>query len=275
MDSDTHVDTFGLAVDVVDQRAIPFDDPAETYHDASKFQRSIISRQVIGSRMLAASRPLQIVATRASKRYEHLPHVALPEPQWPAATFGATIEARRSVRAFTPQAVALPQLATVLHAAYGRTHALDTDGVTPLRATPSGGALYPLELYVAAVRVDGLEPALYHFDPMRFLLERLDGADAIPRLERTLVQPELLRDGAFTIVMSAMFMRTRFKYGLRGYRFALIEAGHCAQNALLAATALGLAAVPNGGFYDGEVEALLHLDGVRESVLYMLSFGAP
>jgi SagB-type dehydrogenase family enzyme len=72
-----------------------------------------------------------------------------------------------------------------------------------------------------------------------------------------------------------MFWRTRFKYGLRGYRFALLEAGHVVQNVLLACTALGLAAVPVGGFYDRPVDALLGADGVNESVVYAVSLGRP
>ena len=51
-----------------------------------------------------------------------------------------------------------------------------------------------------------------------------------------------------------MFWRTRFKYGLRGYRFALLEAGHVMQNAVLAAAALALPALPVGGFYDRRLD---------------------
>jgi SagB-type dehydrogenase family enzyme len=70
-----------------------------------------------------------------------------------------------------------------------------------------------------------------------------------------------------------MFWRTRFKYGLRGYRFALLEAGHLMQNVLLAAAALDLAAVPVGGFFDSRLERLLSIDGVNESALYCASIG--
>jgi SagB-type dehydrogenase family enzyme len=70
-----------------------------------------------------------------------------------------------------------------------------------------------------------------------------------------------------------VFWRSRFKYGLRGYRFVLLEAGHAAQNALLAAAALALAAVPLGGFYDRRVDELIEADGVDESALYLVCVG--
>ena len=71
------------------------------------------------------------------------------------------------------------------------------------------------------------------------------------------------------IFVAAVFGRTRFKYGVRGYRFALLEAGHVGQNVLLAATALGLGAVPLGGYYDRLTDEFLGLDGVNESTLYI------
>jgi SagB-type dehydrogenase family enzyme len=75
--------------------------------------------------------------------------------------------------------------------------------------------------------------------------------------------------------MTAMFWRSRFKYGARAYRFALMEAGHVGQNLLLAAAALGLGAVPLGGFYDREVDAFLGVDGIYEASLYLVPVGYP
>ena len=80
---------------------------------------------------------------------------------------------------------------------------------------------------------------------------------------------------AALLLVAAVFGRTRFKYGLRGYRFALLEAGHVGQNVLLAATALGLAAVPLGGYYDRRTDEFLGLDGVNESTLYTVAVGCP
>jgi SagB-type dehydrogenase family enzyme len=62
---------------------------------------------------------------------------------------------------------------------------------------------------------------------------------------------------------------------VRGYRFALLEAGHVGQNILLVATALGLGAVPLGGYYDRLTDHFLGLDSVNESTLYTFAVGRP
>ena len=158
------------------------------------------------------------------------------------------------------------------------THALDSaDGAhaLPLRAVPSGGALYPLELYVAALRVDGLEPGSV---PLRSASQRArDRSDRDRRGEVAALStyPEIVSGCAALLLVAAVFGRSRFKYGLRAYRFALLETGHVGQNILLAATALGLAAVPLGGYYDRRADEFLGLDGVNESTLYTVAVGCP
>ena len=52
------------------------------------------------------------------------------------------------------------------------------------------------------------------------------------------------------------------------------EAGHAAQNILLQATALGLAAVPIGGFDPAAVTHLLALPP-GQTVLYLIPVGEP
>ena len=87
--------------------------------------------------------------------------------------------------------------------------------------------------------------------------------------------PELLEPAAALLVVTAVFWRTRFKYALRGYRFALLEAGHVGQNVALASAALELAALPVGGVYDRRLEEVLGVDGVNESVVYLFALGRP
>jgi len=63
------------------------------------------------------------------------------------------ITQRRSVRSFTDRELTQAQLSQLLWAAQGIT---DPRG---LRAAPSAGALYPLELYVIS------SGGLYHYQP--------------------------------------------------------------------------------------------------------------
>jgi SagB-type dehydrogenase family enzyme len=269
-----YVRTVRLAPLVYGEDGVPLDDPAELYHEASKIYPSFGARQTRGY-LLEANEELRFSSARSVKRSRHLPAVTLPEPALPQASFGDVVNARRSERCFGAGPVSLEELSGLLHAAYGTTHPMIPDappGIGPLfRTVPSGGGLYPLELDAFAWNVHGLERGRYHFDPLRRVLEVIRVADEREAMRSTTVYEDIVTGCAVLVVISAMFWRTRFKYGLRGYRFALIEAGHVAQNVLLAATAFDLACVPLGGFFDREMDDLLGLDGVNESALYAVA----
>jgi SagB-type dehydrogenase family enzyme len=256
-----------------------FGDAAENFHEASKLYPSFGVRQSRGY-LLEARSDLRQSTARAVKRHHSLATTPLPPPALPPTPLASVISERTSSRSFGSAPVTTGELSALLHAGYGVTHQLDPalpEGTPPLlRTVPSGGGLYPLELYVFAYAVDAVEPALYHFDPPRHRLERLLLAPAErlrTQVAEASIYPELSGGGALLVAISAMFWRTRFKYGLRGYRFALLEAGHVAQNVLLAAAALGLASVPIGGFFDPRMDELLLLDGVNESMLYGVAVG--
>ena len=76
------------------------------------------------------------------------------------------------------------------------------------------------------------------------------------------------------LVFTAVAARTTRKYGERGVRYVHMEVGHAAQNVLLAAAALGLAAYPVGAFDDARVGELLQL-ARGEAALYLVPVGAP
>jgi SagB-type dehydrogenase family enzyme len=251
-------------------------DAAECYHEASKVSPTQIGRQVAGATRLEATPDLQLSMTRAVRRLP-LPQRELPPSRQPDLALWDAIAERRSCRRFTDQAIHVRDLAGLLDAAYGVTDALESDDgrhSLPLRAVPSGGALYPLELYVAALRVDGLDAGLYHFDPLKRTLALARSSLSAAEIAPLSTYPEIVGESAAVIFVAAVFGRTRFKYGLRGYRFALLEAGHVGQNVLLAATALGLGSVPLGGYYDRLTDEFLGLDGVNESTLYTIAFGS-
>src|SRR5262249_47457145 len=156
---------------------------------------------------------------------------------------------RASPSEFTHRPVPIDMLAGVIRACYGTTRTAE-DLVRPLRTAPSAGALYPLELYLFATRVHCLPKGLYHIDPDGPILTRIEPAADETVLASAFAQRKLFQTAAATIFMVGVFKRSTFKYGNRGYRFVLIEAGHVAQNLNLAATALGIAARNVGGYRD-------------------------
>jgi SagB-type dehydrogenase family enzyme len=249
------------------------DDPVELYHEASKLQPALVPRQMRGVFALDRSDPLKAATVRAVRRNSSRPTLDLPKRALPAMPVGAAIAARRSVRSFGPGPIRLDELATILHTAYGTVEWLATPTPSePLgrRTVPSGGALYPLELYVLPRRVEGLESVLHHYDPLQHRLACLPRSLDTGEIS---VDTDAYAAAAAVVFVAAVFWRSRFKYGLRAYRFTLLEAGHVCQNALLAATALGLGSVVIGGFYDAIVDRALELDGIHDSTLVTVCVG--
>lgn len=160
---------------------------------------------------------------------------------------------RRSVRSFAKTPLSLAELGQLLWAAQGINH---PEG---LRTAPSAGALYPLELYTVVGAVDGLESGIYHYQPQGHGLEKIAAGDQRGPLALAALHQSWMQDAAVVIVFSAVFERTRLKYGTRATRYAHMEVGHAAQNLFLQAEALELATVVVGAFDDDQVAATLGL----------------
>jgi SagB-type dehydrogenase family enzyme len=243
---------------------VTYDDPAETFHEASSLHPDVAPGYLLSLLELERNAALQETVARASYTRAHLAGIDLPPPELGRARLHDVLLGRRSR---TPQARArlpLAKLASTLGAAYRSEH--------DRRPVPSAGALYPLELYVVALDVDSLAPGVHHYNPYRHRLAHLRTVERAA-VARALVDRELAEDAAALLVVTAMFWRSRFKYGLRGYRFALLEAGHLMQSALLAATALGVPARPLGGYYDRLLDALVGADSLDEASVYALLLG--
>jgi SagB-type dehydrogenase family enzyme len=209
------------------------------------------------------------------KPFKDALQVSLPD-ELPVSqrSFDDVLRSRTSARAFNGDGIELDELAKVLFMSYGITR--DNEGTNfprAFRTVPSGGALYPLDIYIYAARVHGLDMGLYHYTPNSHSLDVLRTADELERISRFFVQGYLALKAAAILFISATFARTVFKYGDRGYRFVLLEAGHLAQNANLTAQEMDLATANIGGFTDRDVDRYLGLDGVNESTMYLLLIG--
>ena len=92
-------------------------------------------------------------------------------------------------------------------------------------------------------------------------------------MEELIYAQGLWDNASGVLVLTASFEKTQVKYGERGYRFVLLDAGHLAQNILLVCEDLGLAAIPLGGFDDDGLANELQLHGELETPLYVIFIG--
>lgn len=207
---------------------------------------------------------------RAFKEYRLAPRTLLPEAQSLPISLDQLILKRQTIRKFTTQAVSLEQVATQLALSYRIKQANPAR-----RPVPSGGALYPLELYIAALNIEGVAQGLYHYHPGLHALELLSDHPPLPALQHGILPGNLPAGTAYVVCICGILPRNRFKYAELGYRLMVLEAGHLAQNILLVATAQELGTLPVCGFYDDRMHDLLEIDGVDEVCLYLLVIGHP
>lgn len=173
---------------------------------------------------------------------------------------------RRTVRSFQPQPLTLQQLSQLLWAAQGITGPRGFK-----RAAPSAGALYPMDLYAAvgSDSVEALDAGLYRYRPQGHRLEPGSAGDLRGEIARACVSQMWMAQAPVTLVITAEYARITPKYGNRGVRYAMIEAGHMGQNIFLQAQALGLAAGIVGAFHDRAVTEVLQIPDSHEPLLIM------
>jgi SagB-type dehydrogenase family enzyme len=248
---------------------------SELFHENTKLRHPMIV-PTEGQAAFYGLRAMEAMAC-AYKRYRSYPQTPLPPV--PASLVGPpiadVIAARRSTRNFAQLPLELGELAALLQWSYGMTgEAIMPGGARQrFRAVPSAGALYPAELYLGVRAVSGLEPGVYHYEVPSASLALLNRGDPTPLLHEACCRQDYACQAGVVVLMSAVVERTRRKYGERGYRYALLEVGHLAENLHLACTALGLAMVTTGAFFDDDLADLLEIDGCDEAVMYVAFIG--
>lgn len=182
---------------------------------------------------------------------------------------------RRSLRDYSGEPMTLEELSKLLHFCYGKTFCHHFDDGTELwfRPAPSAGALYPLEIYPAVFNINNVDKGLYHYNVKKNALEHLKPGDHHQQLFHFCLEKDFIKLANVIFLITAIFQRTQHKYGERGYRFILLDAGHLAQNIYLTATGLNLGCVALGGFYDDLINEFIGIDGVNEAVIYVVVVG--
>lgn len=202
------------------------------------------------------------------KSYERAEGVALEFDQSTRPLDGLLTE-RRSPKTFADESCTKAQLESILSGAAITGEKFGNH----VRAYPSAGARYPNEIYLSISDVTGVESGVYHFNILEERLERIR-SNPIRDDIHAMNDQAFTRTAPFFVILASTFERTTNKYGIRGYRYAYLEAGHMLQNLLLCAEAIGLAGRPLGGFMEDTIDDLLELSDGETSV-YLCAFGLP
>jgi SagB-type dehydrogenase family enzyme len=199
------------------------------------------------------------------------PVVKLPPPELKGkVSLEEAIAKRRSVRRYRQEPLTLFQLSQILWSAQGIT------GRGELRAAPSAGATYPLEILAVMGKqaVGEIEAGIYLYEADSHSLVCSRRGDFRRELASAALDQEFIASAPVDIVICAIYTRTSYTYGRRAERYVHMEVGHVGENIHLQAVALGLATVEVGAFDDEEVTEVLDVEE-RIKPLYIMPLGRP
>lgn len=239
--------------------------PHQVFHDASS-----ITGDGIHPKSDASAWPNAWLEV-TSKAYPRLSTSGLPQPtDRTENALSLAIRRRRSNRATTHEPLDVRTLSDVLYVASGFADQTDVGTSVVRRHYPSAGARFPIESYVLALRCTGVACGVYHYDARAHCLNKLCEADGdrLSSAARAAFGHEWVAAARAILILTSVMSRTTVKYGARGYRFALLEAGHIMQNMCLVASSWDASLVPVGGFADQIVTRILDLHDTDELPLY-------
>lgn len=208
------------------------------------------------------------------KSYARLPQIKLPETTGPRTLLTEALSERYSEQDFANlKAPSLEEFSTLLrHAAGIRSKHTSNSIEHAQRTYPSGGARYPLEVYVATKGSETMETGLYHYHVPTHSLEQLGGADLYEAICRSTTY-EFAKTAPAFLIITSVWERNFDKYRDFGYPIIMIETGHLGQNLLLMATALGIKTRPLAGFRYDELAAALDIEIINEAPVHFIVLG--
>lgn len=191
-----------------------------------------------------------------------------------------TMKNRRSGRIFDSNyKISLNEISYLLLNSYGITHkekikSYELNGHIGFRNIPSAGALYPLEIYIFVLN-SHISSGLYHYRVDNHSLEQLHISEYSEKLNKViLAEPYVkMKQASAVIVTTGLIERVIIKYGDRGYRFMMMEAGMVGLSLSLLSESLNLKSCMLGGYLDDKLNELLGIDGVYETVNNIIVIG--
>jgi SagB-type dehydrogenase family enzyme len=222
----------------------------------SQMPRRMLLAGCVLSVLLALSLPAFGEVPRRTRAGE-LKVIQLPEPNRAGpVSLETVINNRRSTRQFADTPLNFAQIGQLAWAGQGIT-----DKQQGLRAAPSAGALYPIELYFV------MPEGFFVYNPEGHSLKQISSLDLRKQLSASASGQGPVEDAACDIVIAGAARKVAVKYGNKAQKFMLLEAGHVAENIQLQAVSLGLASLPVGAFETRNVARVCELPAELEPLL--------
>jgi SagB-type dehydrogenase family enzyme len=211
--------------------------------------------------------------------------IALPPYDNVREPIGPVIRSRRSVRHYSGQAMSLKEVSTLLFHAAGISGRLPLENASDslslggrdhvdLRTSISGGALYPIDLFILAHKVEKLRAGAYRYLPRHHALKPVASAEPPPELGRLAQFGEIqVEKAGFLLGYVYNVFENARKYGEAGLGFAFIEAGAIAAHVHLVGTAMGLKSCDVGSFSKPRFERLFEADGLSRHMIHLTVVG--
>lgn len=200
--------------------------------------------------------------------------IKLPKPKLKGdVSVEEAIYRRKSIRRFANVPLSLEEVSQILWCAGGIT----VDGITgPTRAYPSAGAVYPLEVYLVAGNVTGLDAGIYRYNWRDNALAPVKKGDHRASLARAALGQGMIEHAPASLVVTMFPDKILRAYGSRGLdRYVSMEAGHIGQNVHLQVIGMGLGTVMVGAFRDNMVSDVLEIKSEDEIPIYIMPVGKP
>lgn len=178
------------------------------------------------------------------------------------------LEERKSVRDYGNTPITITGLSYFLYHCARIKKMLKKDKLTQ-RPYPSGGARYPLEIYVMNNRITGIQKGIYYYDPLRHRLLLLNkNKTSQGKFNQFLIEaqkPLMPKVPDVVLIITAVFNRTMWKYKNIGLSLILSDLGCLYQTMYLVATEMKLAPCPLGLTNEALVRDWLNLNWFEES----------
>jgi SagB-type dehydrogenase domain len=252
---------------------------AALYHENSKYSEYTLYQDV--ERIMTFTDPFILRRSAMpfktyidKKRYYLKSQINLSD-----SDFLDILKNRRSQRTYSDYKLDENEISAMCYLSYGVTKWVpiigdERKGYFGYRNFPSGGALYPMELYFVSFNTY-LPQGLYHYRPDINCLEQVKVGYYVEMLNKIiLAAPNVdLISASGIFITTNIIERIIIKYGERGYRFLMMECGAVNLLISLVATSLGLDVCSIGGYYDDKVNDFLDIDGALETVNNIIIVG--